>query len=392
MGSPHAPEARTARPSASARTRLNPAADHRLDTQIGYTVAVLIGRWSQAGTGRWAFAALTLVSCLGCAGVASAKPKTDVVVLKNGDRVTCEIKSLDRGLLKVSTDDMGTISIEWQKVTAVTSAARFEVETTIGDRFYGSLAPAGTDQVAVVGYTAPSVLDLRSIIRLAPLERSFWQRLYGNVGAGGSYTQSSGIAQGSFNFLLGARRPAFEWQTSLDTTVTIQEQEPPSNRYTGQVVYTRLLRNRWIVPGSLTVEQNKDLGYTLRSIAALGIGRTLVQSNRSLLRVVGGLDANREIPVDGETVTNIEAVFSFMYEFFTYDFPKTDFTTHLTAFPSLNDLGRFRFNSNVQLTRDLFTSDFYVAVTLYDDYDSRPPTADASTNDVGVTFSLGWKF
>jgi len=33
-----------------------------------------------------------------------------------------------------------------------------------------------------------------------------------------------------------------------------------------------------------------------------------------------------------------------------------------------------------------------VAVTLYDDYDSRPPTADASTNDVGVTFSLGWKF
>jgi len=353
---------------------------------------MLIRRRSQAGTGTRAIAALTLASCLGCAGVVSAKPKTDVIVLKNGDRVTCEIKSVERGILKVSTDDMGTISIEWQKVAAVTSAAQFEVEIATGDRFYGSLAAAGADRVAVVSDIAQPVLDLPSIIRLAPLERSFWQRLYGNVGAGGSFTQSSGIAQGSFNFLLGARRPAFEWQTSLDTTVTIQEQEPPSNRYTGQVVYTRLLRNRWIVPGSLTVEQNKDLGFTLRTTGALGIGRTLVQSNRSLLRVVGGLDASREIPVDGETVTNIEAVFTFDYEFFTYDFPKTDFTTQLTAFPSLSDLGRFRFNSNVQVTRDLFTSDFYVAVTLYDDYDSRPPTVDASTNDVGVTFSLGWKF
>jgi hypothetical protein len=353
---------------------------------------MLIRRWSHVGTGPRAFAALTLVSCLGCAGVAFAKPKTDVVLLKNGDRVTCEIKSLDRGLLKVSTDDMGTISIEWQKIAAVTSAARFEVETATGDRFYGSLAPAGADRVAVVSDTAQPVLDLPSITRLTPLEHSFWQRLYGNVGAGGSYTQSSGVAQGSFNFLVGARRPAFEWKTSLDTTVTIQEQEPPSNRYTGQGVYVRLLRSRWILPGSLTVEQNRDLGYTLRATAALGIGRTLVQSNRSLLRVVGGLDANREIPVDGETVTNIEAVFTFNYEFFTYDFPKTDFTTQLTAFPSLSDLGRFRFSSNVKVTRDLFTSDFYVAVTLYDDYDSRPPTADASQNDVGMTFSLGWKF
>jgi hypothetical protein len=208
---------------------------------------------------------------------------------------------------------MGTISIEWQKIVAVTSAAWFEVETTAGERFYGSLAAVGTNRVAVVSDTTQPVLDLPSIIRVTPLESSFWERLYGNIGAGGSYTQSSGIAQGSFDFLLGARRPAFEWRASLDATVTIQEQEPPSNRYTGQVVYTRLLRNRWIVPGSLTVEQNKELGYTLRETVALGIGRTLVQSNRSLLRVGGALAANRETPVDGETVTNVEAAFTFDY-------------------------------------------------------------------------------
>jgi len=37
--------------------------------------------------------------------------KTDVIVLVNGDRLTGEIKSLDRGKLTFSTNDMGTIRI-----------------------------------------------------------------------------------------------------------------------------------------------------------------------------------------------------------------------------------------------------------------------------------------
>ena len=47
---------------------------------------------------------------------ALARDKTDVVILKNGDRVTGEIKSLDRGKMSLSTDHMGTIQIEWEEV------------------------------------------------------------------------------------------------------------------------------------------------------------------------------------------------------------------------------------------------------------------------------------
>ena len=45
------------------------------------------------------------------AGVAEAQ-KTDSVCMRKGDRITGEVKSLSRGLLKYSTDDLGTISIE----------------------------------------------------------------------------------------------------------------------------------------------------------------------------------------------------------------------------------------------------------------------------------------
>ena len=359
---------------------------------IGYTVAMLSRASDLAAAARRALAAAVAAVCLGSPAVAFARPKTDVVLLKNGDRITCEIKKLDRGLLQVSTDDIGTISIEWLKVASVTSTFIFEVETTAGSLHYGSLEPGAAGELGVVLGENRAALALYEIVRITTIEATFWDRLYGNIGLGGSYTQSSGVAQASANFLLGSRRPAFEWRTSIDATLTVQESEPDSGRVNAQAGYTRLLRNRWLVPGYVMLERNTDLGYELRATAALGVGRIVMQSNRTWLRLGAGLAANREVPVDGETITNIELNFPFAYEVFTYDYPKFDLTVGLTAFPSLSDWGRFRFNSDLTLSRELFTSDFYVAFTVYDDYDSRPPTEDASKNDVGVTFSLGWKF
>src|SRR5204863_6561740 len=50
---------------------------------------------------------------LALARPASAGPKTDVVTLYNGNTLTCEIKLLQTGRLSASTDDLGTVNIEW---------------------------------------------------------------------------------------------------------------------------------------------------------------------------------------------------------------------------------------------------------------------------------------
>ena len=36
--------------------------------------------------------------------------------------------------------------------------------------------------------------------------------------------------------------------------------------------------------------------------------------------------------------------------------------------------------------------DFFVAFTVYNTYDSRPPTPAADRNDVGVVASIGWSY
>ena len=53
---------------------------------------------------------------------AVAAPKTDVVVFQNGDRLTGEVKGLDRGRLSFDTDATGTIAIEWARVKSVDTA------------------------------------------------------------------------------------------------------------------------------------------------------------------------------------------------------------------------------------------------------------------------------
>ena len=65
---------------------------------------------------------------------ALARDKTDLIYLTNGDRITGEIKALERGRLRVGTDSMGDISIEWDDVEHVESNYQFQFERTDGTR------------------------------------------------------------------------------------------------------------------------------------------------------------------------------------------------------------------------------------------------------------------
>ena len=73
-------------------------------------------------------------SFLVLAGTAKAQ-KTDSVWIRNGDRISGEVKSVFHGILKYSTDDLSTISIEWDKVLRISSPATFEVQVSSGQKY-----------------------------------------------------------------------------------------------------------------------------------------------------------------------------------------------------------------------------------------------------------------
>ena len=115
--------------------------------------------WRRSEIPDWA-AGLLLCAFLAFACPVAAADKVDVITFKNGDRLTCEIKSLDRGSLEISTDPLGTVRVHWGEVTELESPRAFEVQVSSGYEYYGTLRRAAAGQVMVADGGNEVTLDL----------------------------------------------------------------------------------------------------------------------------------------------------------------------------------------------------------------------------------------
>ena len=338
-------------------------------------------------------ASVTLVALVICAHATRASAqKTDVVTLANGDRITGEIERLERGRLEFSTDDAGTLYLEWDKLVSLVAASRiFDIVTTDDRRFLGSLAPGAARTLTVIQTSGPLTLPMAQVTWISPIGKGFWNKLDGSFDTGFSYTRSSGIAQLNVNSTTSYRRPGF--QARLNASFTGTETEDSDNRDDRgalEMAYMRY-RTRWVVTGSGRFETNESLGIELRSQVGGGLGPRLINSNRGQLYLGGGLVVNREDGVDVETTTNVEGVLFFESSFYTYDRPKTTIDVTFQYYPSLTTWGRQRLQLDTSLKREVL-KDFYLSLNLFDSFDSKPPNTAFDTNDFGIVLSIGWSY
>jgi hypothetical protein len=166
--------------------------------------------------------------------------KTDIVTLRNGDRITGEVEQLDRGRLEYSTDDGGTIYFEWDKVVSVQSKDQFEVGTSDGRRFLGTLSSGGPQLLVVTGPSGPVTVATSQVTMIDPIGRSFWSRVDGSLDIGFSYTKSSSVTQLNANSTTTYRKPRSEFRVTGSATLTdTGEGDEADDRGTAQASYLR---------------------------------------------------------------------------------------------------------------------------------------------------------
>ena len=105
-----------------------------------------------------------------------ASSKIDTIYFQNGDRITGEVKSLENDLLRLSTDDAGTVSIEWTKVDSVFVRNRMRILLMNGEILYGMLLPSGVEKSCMIWGNDgdPRLVVLKNIIELSPVEDEFF--------------------------------------------------------------------------------------------------------------------------------------------------------------------------------------------------------------------------
>ena len=107
--------------------------------------------------------------------------KTDLLILRNGNNITGEIKQLRFGKLRYSTDDIGTISVDWDKVVFLKSIHIYEVETEKGDTYFGTVDTDTTLHNIVLMTEAGEVsLPFLEVVRIVPIKSTFWTRMDGS--------------------------------------------------------------------------------------------------------------------------------------------------------------------------------------------------------------------
>jgi len=344
---------------------------------------------------RWSVrAVLTLTLLLPGAGTAHAQPKADVVRLPNGDHMTGEVKGLNRGQLELSTDDAGTVYIEWDKIVSLSAVGQFEVTTTDGRRFLGGLAVGDPGTLVIVEVANRVPLSMIDVALITPIGASLWKKLDGSIDVGYTYTRSSQISQLSVNANSVFRRPAFEARTNASGTFTADEDDDQGegdDRGTIQGAYLRYRGPRLFVAAGGGFEQNESLGLLLRSQLGITVGGRLINNNRAQLAMSGGISANDERSVDIDPTQNIEALLTFRQSYYRYDRPKTNVDVGFQYFASLNNWGRQRLQLDTSARRELL-KDFFLAINLFDTFDSQPPSPDAAKNDIGISLSIGWSY
>ena len=185
--------------------------------------------------------------------------------------------------------------------------------------------------------------------------------------------------------------PDYVTNVRADSNVSDQKNSEKTTRHTFSFNHNRLFGDRWFTNVLANFDHNNELGLDLRSTGGGGIGRHLIQTNRSELTLMtGGVFSRENFPSD-PSVNSVESITTLNFRTFSYSFPNMDVNINLDVIPSLSDLGRLRLAFTSELSYEFFR-DFYWKAGMYDDFDSDAPSRDAERNDFGVSTSIGYAF
>jgi hypothetical protein len=227
---------------------------------------------------------------VGALAVAASDASADVVILRNGDLLSGELKSLNRGLLSFEIDAATSdVQIEWDEVRSLSSTQALEVRLDTGERHFGTLADSAAEaSIAIVEPSGTVVLPMARVVFITAIEDTFRERLAGDISAGYSFTEASNVAQFNFGMSLGYEGIAHVFEGSFDTLSSDSGDGNSFDRSNLQMRHSRRLRDRWMAGQLAMFERNESLGIDLRSSIGGGVGRALRETNDRFIGLYGG--------------------------------------------------------------------------------------------------------
>jgi Protein of unknown function, DUF481 len=322
--------------------------------------------------------------------------RKDLIIMKNGDRLTGEVKKLENGVLYVDFDyTSGSIGLDWLQVEQVQSAAGFQIVMKDGSRMTGTIEKLPTEKSPGKDFEVHSPsgeihAPAPDVVTIESQKPTFLRQLTGALDLGYNFT--SGNSQTSLTSDASANYLSTKWRAGVSLTAALNGQSGGSktNLLEIQTIDGRFLsRNSFLMfLGDFLHSSQQDLN--LRATLGGGYGKYIARTNHNEMVWLAGAVYTHENFESGNqpAVQNIEALLGLQYQLFRFD--RYSLQSQLLVYPGLSDAGRVRTTTKTTFTVKL-VNNFHTDFSFWDNFDSRPPF-NAKGNDLGVSNSLGWTF
>jgi Protein of unknown function, DUF481 len=330
-----------------------------------------------------------------------ARAKTDVIVMKNGDRITGEIKRLENAILTVDLDWVdGSISVNWFKVARLESQALFIVKLEDGTVYSARVitpegpAPANLE-IQQEGAETLSVAKTQ-VAAMTQTSEGILPRFSGKITLGATYSKGNNTTQYNIGSEVDYTEP--RWAGKLDYTGNLSSSTGASASTRNQLdlgAY-HFLRKNYFYGGAVGFLQSSTQGIQRQASVGGGVGRFLKNTNRIRFSLLGGIgwqstdyvpttvaeDAAQKITV-GLITSNLQV----------FTFKKTTLDVSGTLAPAINAQGRLFSKVNATYYLKVFGKVDW-NFSFYGNWDTQPPPHLASSDygsSTGLSYSFGNK-
>jgi Protein of unknown function, DUF481 len=332
--------------------------------------------------------------CFSVAAHASSRLKTDIIFMKNGDKITGEIRSLEQGQLTIKQDyATSTVVLDWKEVDHIETKQPFVIVDTKGNAFSGMLSESPDEHIVSVAGGEKNGIAHKDVVSIQQTGETFIRRLRGNIDLGVSYAQSNSQKNLTLQSDLTYQATTRIFSLSSSTQYTSQQKTNNTSETTVKTEYFRQLRkSNWYSGGIANFLSSSEQQIDLRTTLGAALAVRPIYTNKTNLSFIGALAYTSEKDMANTTsrtsTNSIDTAAAIQYS--TFRFNSTSFDTTVWVYPSLTSAGRVRMTLN-QDVYFKFYKDFYIRASFYDNYDNRPVVG-APSNNLGMSSTVGWSF
>jgi putative salt-induced outer membrane protein YdiY len=318
----------------------------------------------------------------------STTADADVLVLKNGDRITGEIKHIWDAEITIEPEYTDEFSVDLPAVDQIISDRKFEIELQDGRKVFAQLAGADEDGRQIVSTGTETIqIALVDIFELEEPEEDFdWESHvdFSTVINTGNTDTTSGYLRADSTIRVPNHRHLIELSASYESTDEFTTKDQRFARYD----YNWFFNDPWFLAAQLSGESDPIIELDHRTIVSLGVGRDIWYTPRLALSVQLGLGAQTE-EIGGFSEDSSVATWTLRYR---QGFLNNDF--ELIHDHTINKNIGGRTNTSYRTSTGIryeITDLLYVTFTFDYDYETDP-APDVGSEDGTLLIGIGAEF